>query len=232
MITTKQKWLLGGLVAMSAGVWTPQILGGSGDSTAQVGLDGPTEAELLEMEEEFWEDEADAPDGPGSGTSAGGSAAAERRPGEIDGPDEIVGSILGALGTSEVFSGEARHKTLQEIADEWARESGDVVEAPRSPLAQFLEANPFNGTMTGESDRIAMLGAYTVREGDKLPGTAATVREVTRNSLTIATEDEEVRIDLPPLRASMRFAREREAERRRASAESDETMAPAEGADQ
>ncbi|MEM1452334.1 MAG: hypothetical protein AAF957_12405 [Planctomycetota bacterium] len=237
MITTKQKWLLGGLLAMSAGVWTPQILGGGGggDSSAQVALDGPTEAEMLEMEAEMgsWDNGGASATGGAVGAGAsGGTTSSDRQPGEVDGPDEIVGSILGALGTSEVFSGEARHKTLQEIADEWARESGDVVEVQRSPLAQFLEDNPFNGTMTGETDRIAMVGAYMVREGDTLPGTAAVVREVTRNSLTLATDAEEVRIDLPPLRASLRYARERESERRRTAPENDETMAPTEGAEQ
>lgn len=52
MITTKQKWALGGLILLSAGVWTPQIMARFGGTTsAQLGIEsGPGEDEMLSIE--------------------------------------------------------------------------------------------------------------------------------------------------------------------------------------
>ena len=88
MITTKQKWLLGGLLAMSAGVWTPQILGGGGggDSSAQVARDGPTEAEMLEMEAEMgsWDNGGAAATGGAVGAGASGGTTTEAHDMAVD----------------------------------------------------------------------------------------------------------------------------------------------------
>lgn len=203
MITTKQKWVLGGLVSLSAAIWAPQILGGRSGTEAQVGLDGPTEAEMLEMDAEFEEMfESEASDGEPQ-------RRPERDPDAVDGPDEIVGSILGALGTSEVFSSQARHETLQGLAADWARESGEAGVVVRTPLAAFLEDNPLRGTMTGATSKIAMLGSYSLREGDRLPGTEARIVEIRRYAIVVENEGARLDVALPPLRASERYARRR-----------------------
>ena len=228
MITTKQKWILGGLLTVSAGVWTPQLLErASSDPKAQVVLDGPTEAEMLEIDAEM--DEVDF-GGGGSGFTR--RPAQDRQPGQVDGPDEIVGSILGALGTSDVFSGEARHRTLQEIADDWARQSGDGLQEQRTPLAIFLDENPFGATMIGANSRVAMLGSYTLREGDDLPGTGAHVVEIDSGGIVIESGGMTVEIELPPLRASEMYANDRAAARRRVTTPADEAVLTAEGDEQ
>lgn len=227
MITTKQKWILGGLLAASAGVWTPQLMQrASSDSKAQLVLDGPTEAEMLEIDAEV--DEMDV----GGGSGGTRRPAQDRRPGQVDGPDEIVGSILGALGTSDVFSGEARHRTLQEIADDWARQSGDGLQEQRTPLAIFLDENPFGATMVGANSRVAMLGPYTVHEGDEIPGTDAHVVEIDSGGIVIESGGMTVEIDLPPLRASEMYALDRAAARRRVTTPTDESVRTPEGDEQ
>lgn len=228
MITTKQKWTLGALVTLSAAIWLPQIVGSSG-TEAQVGLDGPTEAEMLEMDAEY-EAMLAADEGDAGGPAP--ERVVRRDPESVEGPDQIVGSILGALGTSDVFSRDARHRALEGLAADWARESGEAGATVRSPLTAFLEDNPLRGTMTSATSRTAMMGSYTLREGDRIPGTDARLVEIERNGVVVENDGARMDVALPPLRASERYARRRARRVAPMGGGDEEIMVTPEGGDQ
>lgn len=219
MISNKQKWLLGGLVTLSAAIWTPQAMERFGGATSsQVSVDaGPNEDEMLSIEMESM---GQAPGagastvrraqaGPGGGASAG-SGSAGSAPGDAlvgggeltpGGSSAIVSEVLRTLRQSEAFKVDDGPEEPVRV-----RESEETVvdeEAPQLPgLFAFIQANPLRGTIVGETTNMALIGKHRVHLGDMVPGTGATLTEVSRGRATLTEGSMTFELELKPLETS------------------------------
>lgn len=231
MITKKQKWLLGGLVPLCGAIWVPQFIGGGGrgDTSAQLAIDGPTEAEMVEM---------NGGAGPGfeGGFDGGGSASPTARPSAtaahdvpLGGPDATVGgtasravagpestalAVLNALRSAEAFGAPGAKDAPHRSSDPRApRPGGDAeVDADTTnAMLAFVAKNPLRGTLTGAKRRVALLGSYRLEAGARVPGTSATVTSIERGLVTLDDGEMSIELDLPPLETDPARARRRAA---------------------
>lgn len=205
MISTKQKWLLGGLVPLCGAIWLPQILGTAGAGTsAQVGIEGPDEAEMMAS--------MGAPTGTGaSGAMAGGSpsrggapaAAGGRAPeaaSTLGGPDAALQAVVAALGDAEAFGIAAGLTPPEDGEPDRAIGARSAADPVHSPMLAFVESHPLRGTITGSATRLAIFGEHSVTEGSRIPGTSATLARVTRGGVTVDEGGISLEIELPPLK--------------------------------
>ncbi len=225
MITTKQKCALGGLLAMSAAVWTPQLLARMNDDTsASVAPDGPDEAEMAAIDAEFdlmmaGDSGMDGfSDGPLQAPSAamptradvdGSSGGSPLDPvaGGLVGPDALLASIAAALGQGSTFGGGTGPGVLRDsrVGRSWpgatpAQSEEDA--ANTSATLVFLRTHPLRGTFVTESRAFAIFGAHRLAPGDSLPGTAASVVSVGRSRVVVEEAGMSVEVELPPLQTS------------------------------
>lgn len=219
MITPKQKWALGGLITLSAAIWTPQIMERvSGGTSAQAGVAaGPAEDEMLRIEME-------TSGAGGAMASATGVPVREVRPltptpaqegAEMDpggapnapvGSQAIVSEVLRTLRQSEAFS-VAESPMPQPVA----HGVGEVFQEPESPpeLFKFVQANPLRGTIAGETVRVALIGPYRVHLGETVPGTGAVLVEVERGLVVLEDGAVRIELELEPLKTSSALMAER-----------------------
>lgn len=211
MITTKQKWILGGLVTLSASVWTPQLLERVNASTsAQVSVaSGPDEAEMLQIEMSTSGTGSTHPGAPltltvGSNPSASNTAASSGtiRPG---GSTALVSEVLQTLRSTDAFGATAFGGSAASTARP-AADAGEVVapELDEEPAAQpallvFIEENPLRGTIVGETVSVALIGKHRVRLGETVPGTGAVVSHIERGRATLDDGSLSVELELQPL---------------------------------
>lgn len=219
MITNKQKWVLGGLVTLSAAIWTPQVLERvGGDTSSQVGVDaGPNEEEMLsiEMETTGQLPGDSAPSARrltgaltgGAGASTGLSAGnGELAPG---GSTAIVSEVLRTLRQSEAFNVDSSLETPAASVTDQDPQTEVQVESEPPSLVAFLEENPLRGTIVGESTQMALIGKHRVHVGEVVPGTAATVTEIERGRATLVEGGMTLELELKPLETSEELMRAR-----------------------
>ncbi|QDV06857.1 hypothetical protein Poly30_23740 [Planctomycetes bacterium Poly30] len=236
MITTKQKWALGGLITLSAAVWTPQIMARFGGTTsAQLGVDaGPGEDEMLTIElgttapsprpstvrtnpPPAQGPSEGAYDGPAGSSPAAAETATDplAAPAPATGSRAIVSEVLRTLRQSEAFGIAEEADAATALMDS----EGPVSEPDRPPaLFTYLETHPLRGTIVGETMSVALIGQNRVRLGEMVPGTSATLVSVERGRATLEEGDITIELELAPLRTSTRLMAERDLQRQNAGA--------------
>ncbi len=212
MITNKQKWVLGGLVTLSAAIWTPQVLERVGGGTSsQVALDaGPNEEEMLSIEMEST-GQLPGPSGsvsqavPGGGSTGFVSAPTEGlsiADGQLapGGSTAIVSEVLRTLRQTEAFSVD---NELEEVVEEPEAMELEEEAAPELPsLMLFLQENPLRGTLVGDTTQMALIGKNRVHLGEVVPGTGAVLTAVKRGHATLTEGSMVVELTLKPLETS------------------------------
>ena len=230
MMTKKQMWMLGGLIPLCGAIWVPRFIGGSGgaETSAQVAIDGPTEAEMMEMggsahggfDGGMAGAPAVRPDTTMGGREGGGSTAAPENLGatsnaDVLGPETTALSVLNALRSAEAFGVSAVRRdpdrTSESNASQPMGSRGDQAgvapaETTNAMLA-FVADNPLRGTLTGDERRVALLGSYRLEIGAKVPGTSAVVASVERGVVTLDDGEISIELELPPLKADPTRAR-------------------------
>ena len=209
-MTPKQKWTIACLVPVCLGVWVPQFFGDS-ETSGQVSLEGPTEAELLAVDAMPGEPGAPEPaQGGGRPRTGGDGSVGTSMQGDPagDGTNSVqdrsrgllVADVLKTLGASEAFRvpGSKSDAVVQGINSEEVAEP-DVFTEFDSLMVNFVEEHPLRGTMAGETMRFAVFGSYRVAEGDLLPGTGALVAEIFRTGVRIEEAGLSLEVTLPPL---------------------------------
>ena len=224
MISNKQKWVLGGLVTLSAAIWTPQVMEKVGGATSsQVGVDaGPNEEEMLSIEMETMGHTtgamvpavrrltpAPATAAPSGESPSGQVPAGVEAPilaagdGQLTagGSTAIVSEVLRTLRQTEAFKVD---NALEEVVDKPSAEALGEEEAAAAPpsLVTFLQANPLRGTIVGETTNMALIGKHRVHLGDMVPGTAAVLTEVARGRATLMEGSMMFDLELQPLETS------------------------------
>ena len=211
MITTKQKWILGGLVTLSASVWTPQLLERVNASTsAQVSVaSGPDEAEMLQIEMSTSGTGSTHPGAPLTltvGTTPTNSkttgSSGTIRPG---GSTALVSEVLQTLRNTDAFGATAFGGSVA-LNPRPALTGVQVapLEPTEEPAAQpallaFIEGNPLRGTIVGETVSVALIGKHRVRLGETVPGTGAVVSHIERGRVTLDDGSLSVELELQPL---------------------------------
>lgn len=210
MITHKQKLALGGLVTLSAAIWTPQVLQrfASDEGTKASVSSGPDESEMIDIDRGG---SAGSPMGAGLSVAppmamAGGTAPV--------GANAIVSEVLRTLRQSEAFGVE--NKVVGTTAQ---IEFGEEVPEPEvlPELVAFVQENPLRGTIVGETYAVALIGKMRVRLGENVPGTGAFLTKVERGRATLNDGGLIIELELRPLETSAALMRQREGDRAGAS---------------
>ncbi len=131
---------------------------------------------------------------------------------------ELVGSLERSMDLLENFAPTASLPDLDRLAASWNGTSmrtppGDDDSTPlittsaplgMDPLVDYLTVNRLSGIIHGESDQAAMVGGRILRVGDDLLLGQALVKVIEPRHLIVVYRDEDVRVDLPPLRPRTR----------------------------
>ncbi|MFT5733713.1 MAG: hypothetical protein ACJA2W_002243 [Planctomycetota bacterium] len=230
MITHKQKLALGGLVTLSAAIWTPQVLQrfASDDGTKASVSSGPDESEMIDIDRGG---SAGSPMGAGfsvappmamagvSGTGSLPSSGSAPLESTLDnrspmaggtapvGANAIVSEVLRTLRQSEAFGVE--NKVVGTTAQ---IEFGEEVPEPEvlPELVAFVQENPLRGTIVGETYAVALIGKMRVRLGENVPGTGAFLTKIERGRATLNDGGLIIELELRPLETSAALMQERE----------------------
>ncbi len=235
MITTKQKWILGGLVTLSASIWTPQVLQRvTGDARTQSSVEaGPAEDEMLSIE--MGTTGGGLPSMARPATSTGGTTSgvqAARAPlpqGGAAGSSAIVSEVLQTLRRTEAFGAAARpgEPVVASTDDAVVTQEPEA----RPSIFTFLESNPLRGTIVGEKVSVALIGKHRVRLGETVPGTGAVLTEIGRGRAKLEDGALSVELELKPLEtsAALMNARAQQRAAAQASAGNGDNSMPGEG---
>lgn len=239
MITTKQKIALGALFPVAAAVWGPQVLEMvqgeetksqvSVDGTPSVYVDGgnvhpmggppmgpdPGMDRAMGMDPGMGMDPAMGMGGaaPSDPMAAGGSTSSA----ELGNPSAVLDDVLQALRGADAFrAGPSFEASTPAFSASQMTSSmsstgqvGFGAHPSGTPLQVFLAENPLRATLTGGATSYALMGSHQLEEGEAIPGTDAVLSSVTRGHVVVTVGDQEVGLDLPPLRADASRARAR-----------------------